>query len=191
MTRRQARELRTLANEVRVADQPFQQPCADGVECLDSRHVEQDALRTMGFDPVEVLVLPRIVALIIAVPLLTFLGAMAALYGAELVCTLYGGMEPEIFLSRLREAISAQTFAVGMIKAPFMALVIGLVACVEGFEVEGSAASLGQEPRRRWSNRSSSSSCSTASSPCSSPRSGCDDARQRNRDQRARPHRRL
>ena len=105
---------------------------------------EIDALRTMGFDPVEVLVLPRIVALIVAVPLLTFLGAMAALYGAELVCTLYGGMEPEIFLSRLREAISAQTFAVGMIKAPFMALVIGLVACVEGFEVEGSAASLGQ-----------------------------------------------
>ena len=46
MTRRQARELRTLAYEVRVADQPFQQPCADGVECLDSRHVEQDALRT-------------------------------------------------------------------------------------------------------------------------------------------------
>ena len=106
---------------------------------------EIDALRTMGFDPVEVLVLPRIVALIIAVPLLTFLGAMAALYGAELVCTLYGGMEPEIFLSRLREAISAQTFAVGMIKAPFMALIIGLVACVEGFEVEGSAASLGQK----------------------------------------------
>jgi len=106
---------------------------------------EIDALRTMGFDPVEVLVLPRIVALIIAVPLLTFLGAMAALYGAGLTCWLYGGMDPEIFLSRLREAISVDTFSVGMIKAPFMALTIGLVACVEGFEVEGSAASLGQK----------------------------------------------
>jgi phospholipid/cholesterol/gamma-HCH transport system permease protein len=106
---------------------------------------EIDALRTMGFDPVEVLVLPRIVALVIAVPLLTFLGAMAALYGAGLVCWLYGGMTPDVFLERLREAISVPTFVVGMIKAPFMALVIGLVACVEGFEVDGSAASLGQK----------------------------------------------
>jgi phospholipid/cholesterol/gamma-HCH transport system permease protein len=104
---------------------------------------EIDALCTMGFDPVEVLVLPRIIALVIAVPLLTFLGAMAALYGAGLVCWLYGGMTPDIFLERLREAISVPTFLVGMIKAPFMALVIGLVACVEGFEVDGSAASLG------------------------------------------------
>jgi len=104
---------------------------------------EIDALRTMGFDPVEVLVLPRIVALVIALPLLTFLGSMAALYGAGLVCWLYGGMTPDIFLERLREAIWLPTFAVGMIKAPFMALTIGLVACVEGFNVEGSAASLG------------------------------------------------
>ena len=105
---------------------------------------EIDALRTMGFDPVEILVLPRIVALVLAVPMLTFLGAMAALYGAGLVCWLYGGMTPDIFLARLREAVWLPTFAVGMIKAPFMALLIGLVACVEGFEVDGSAASLGQ-----------------------------------------------
>ena len=104
---------------------------------------EIDALRTMGLDPIEVLVLPRIIALVIALPLLTFLGSMAALYGAGLVCWLYGGMAPEIFLQRLREAIWLPTFEVGLIKAPFMALVIGLVACVEGFEVEGSAASLG------------------------------------------------
>jgi phospholipid/cholesterol/gamma-HCH transport system permease protein len=104
---------------------------------------EIDALRTMGFEPVEVLVLPRIVALVLAVPMLTFLGSMAALYGAGLVCWLYGGMTPDVFLARLREAIWLPTFAVGMIKAPFMALVIGLVACVEGFEVDGSAASLG------------------------------------------------
>jgi phospholipid/cholesterol/gamma-HCH transport system permease protein len=104
---------------------------------------EIDALRTMGLDPVEVLVLPRVVALVLAMPMLTFLGAMAALYGAGLVCWLYGGMTPDVYLSRLREAISVPTFAVGMIKAPFMALLIGLVACVEGFEVDGSAASLG------------------------------------------------
>jgi len=104
---------------------------------------EIDALRTMGLDPVEVLVLPRVIALVLAVPMLTFLGSMAALYGAGLVCWLYGGMAPQIYLERLREAIWLPTFEVGMIKAPFMALTIGLVACTEGFEVDGSAASLG------------------------------------------------
>jgi phospholipid/cholesterol/gamma-HCH transport system permease protein len=104
---------------------------------------EIDALRTMGFDPIEVLILPRIIALIIGVPILTFLGSMAALYGGGLVAWLYGGIMPEIFLQRLKEAISLQTFEVGIIKAPFMALVIGVVACVEGMNVKGSAESLG------------------------------------------------
>ena len=106
---------------------------------------EIDALRTMGFDPVEVLILPRILALIIGVPILTFLGSMAALYGGGLVCWLYGGIDPDIFLSRLKEAIALNTFEVGMIKAPFMALVIGAVACVEGLAVKGSAESLGRQ----------------------------------------------
>jgi phospholipid/cholesterol/gamma-HCH transport system permease protein len=106
---------------------------------------EVDALRTMGFDPVEVLILPRIVALVIAVPILTFLGSMAALYGGGVVCWAYGGIEPPVFLSRLQEAISVETFEVGILKAPFMALVIGVVACVEGLQVQGSAESLGEQ----------------------------------------------
>jgi phospholipid/cholesterol/gamma-HCH transport system permease protein len=97
----------------------------------------------MGLDPVEVLVLPRIVAIVIAVPILTFLGAMAALYGGGLVSWLYGGISPDVFIARLREAITIDHFQVGMIKAPFMALMIGIVACVEGLEVKGSAESLG------------------------------------------------
>jgi phospholipid/cholesterol/gamma-HCH transport system permease protein len=104
---------------------------------------EVDALQTMGFDPTEVLILPRIVALIIGVPILTFLGSMSALYGGGLICWLYGGISPDIFLSRLKEAIDLSTFEVGMIKAPFMALVIGVVACVEGMAVKGSSESLG------------------------------------------------
>ncbi len=104
---------------------------------------EIDALHTMGFDPVEVLILPRIVALIIAVPILTFLGSMAALYGGGLVAWLYGGIDPDIFLQRLKEAITLDHFKVGLIKAPFMALIIGVVACVEGLNVKGSAESLG------------------------------------------------
>jgi phospholipid/cholesterol/gamma-HCH transport system permease protein len=106
---------------------------------------EIDALRTMGFDPIEVLILPRIVALVIAVPVLTFLGSMAALYGGGVVSWLYGGIEPPVFLSRLRQAVSIGTFEVGIIKAPFMALVVGIVACVEGLQVQGSAESLGAQ----------------------------------------------
>jgi phospholipid/cholesterol/gamma-HCH transport system permease protein len=104
---------------------------------------EVDALRTMGFDPVEVLILPRVLVLIVALPVLTFLGSMAALYGGGLVAWLYGGMSPEIYISRLEEAITLTHFKVGMIKAPFMGLVIGVVACAEGLLVKGSAESLG------------------------------------------------
>jgi len=104
---------------------------------------EIDALRTMGVDPVATLLLPRVIALVIALPLLSFLGSMAALYGGGLVAWLYGGMSPEIFMARLREAISLTHFKVGLIKAPFMALAIGVVACAEGLNVKGSAESLG------------------------------------------------
>jgi phospholipid/cholesterol/gamma-HCH transport system permease protein len=105
---------------------------------------EIDALRTMGFDPVDVLILPRMMALVIGLPILAFLGGLAALYGGGLVAWLYGGVDPDAFLSRLREAISINHFIVGIVKAPVMALVIGIVACVEGLAVEGSAESLGQ-----------------------------------------------
>lgn len=106
---------------------------------------EVDALRTMGLDPVSILLLPRVVALVVALPLLTFLGSVAALYGGGLVAWLYGGMSPEIFVARLKEAISVTHFKVGMIKAPFMALAIGVVACAEGLKVKGSAESLGRQ----------------------------------------------
>ncbi len=106
---------------------------------------EIDALSTMGLDPIEVLILPRIVALVCALPILTFIGSMAALYGGGLVAWFYGGMGPEIFIARLHDAVSVNSFEVGMIKAPFMASVIGIVACSEGLRVKGSAESLGKQ----------------------------------------------
>jgi len=106
---------------------------------------EIDALSTMGLDPIEVLMLPRVLALICALPILSFIGAMAALYGGGLVAWFYGGMGPAIFLARLHEAVSVTHFEVGIIKAPFMALVIGIVACSEGLRVKGSAESLGKQ----------------------------------------------
>ena len=109
---------------------------------------EIDALRTMGIDPAEVLLMPRVVALIIAMPILTFLGSLAALFGGGLVAWLYGGMSPLIYLARLHGAVSIDDFAVGMIKAPVMALVIGVVACSEGMRVKGSAESLGLQTTR-------------------------------------------
>jgi phospholipid/cholesterol/gamma-HCH transport system permease protein len=104
---------------------------------------EIDALTTMGLDPIAVLILPRVMALVISVPILTFLGSMSALYGGGVVAWAYGGMSSDIYIARLQEAITLDHFKVGMIKAPFMALVIGIVACLEGLKVRGSAESLG------------------------------------------------
>lgn len=106
---------------------------------------EIDALRVMGLDPIEVLVVPRILALVISLPILTFISAMSGLTGAALVAWLYGGIGIDTFLARLQSVITWKHFAVGLIKAPFMAFVIGLIASIEGLAVKGSAESLGRQ----------------------------------------------
>jgi phospholipid/cholesterol/gamma-HCH transport system permease protein len=106
---------------------------------------EIDALRTMGLDPMEVLIVPRLLALIVAMPILTFIASMAGLLGGGLVAWVYGDVSPDVFLARLQNAVKFNTFMVGMIKAPVMALVIGLIAAIEGAAVKGSAESLGQQ----------------------------------------------
>ncbi|MBB3929142.1 phospholipid/cholesterol/gamma-HCH transport system permease protein [Kaistia hirudinis] len=104
---------------------------------------EIDALKVIGLDPNEVLVLPRILALIIALPLLTFIADLSALIGGGLVSWIYVGLPPSAFIMRLRDAVALNTLFVGLIKAPFMALIIGIIAANEGFRVQGSAESLG------------------------------------------------
>lgn len=106
---------------------------------------EVDAIQVMGLNPVEVLVIPRLLALIIALPILTFIANLAALAGAGVVSWLYIGISMSTFLDRLNSAIDVQTLMIGISKAPFMALIVGLVSCVEGMKVKGSAESLGRQ----------------------------------------------
>ncbi len=106
---------------------------------------EIDAMRTLGIDPIETLVLPRILALIVALPLLVFLADIMCLAGGAMMAKLYMALDTPIFLQRLNSAVSAKHLYVGLIKAPFAALVIGLVGCLEGMRVEGSAESLGTQ----------------------------------------------
>ncbi len=105
---------------------------------------EIDAMRVIGLNPIEVLVAPRVLALIIALPCLAFIANMAAIAGGALVSVVYVGIPLETFLQRLNEGVYVRTFLVGVAKAPFMALIIAVVACMEGMKVEGSTDSLGR-----------------------------------------------
>ncbi len=106
---------------------------------------EIDALTVMGLRPVEILIVPRILALIISVPLLTFIADMSGIFGGMMMSWAYAGINPARFLTLLRDAIILHTFTSGLIKAPFMGLIIGLISCVEGLAVAGSAESLGRQ----------------------------------------------
>jgi phospholipid/cholesterol/gamma-HCH transport system permease protein len=136
------RELGVLLTSIMVAGRSGSSFTAE-IGSMKMRE-EVDALQTMGLDPVEVLVLPRMIALLIGLPLLTFISSMAAISGGAVVAFFYGGVSFDTFFARLQNIIGFNTFMVGMIKAPFMALVIGMIACIEGFAVRGSAESLGQ-----------------------------------------------
>lgn len=105
---------------------------------------ELDAIRTMGLDPIEVLVLPRIKALLLTLPLLTFLSTMAGLLGGMAVCNWSLGISPEMFINRLNDELSPRHFWLGMSKAPVFAMVIGLIGCLEGFKAESNAQSVGE-----------------------------------------------
>jgi phospholipid/cholesterol/gamma-HCH transport system permease protein len=105
---------------------------------------EVDALQVMGLDPHKVLLLPRVLALVIGLPLLAFIAAAAGLAGASVVAYIYGDIPFATFFDRLRDAVTLKTFLTGLIKAPFMAAIIGLIACLEGMAVGGSSESLGR-----------------------------------------------
>ncbi|HBF32725.1 ABC transporter permease [Rhizobium sp.] len=138
----QLREIGVLLTAIMVAGRSGSAITAE-IGAMKMRE-EVDALKVIGLNPIGVLVLPRIIALVIVLPLLTVIANFAALYGAAVVTWAYSGITFQVFLSRLHDAVDYTTLAAGLIKAPFMAVVISIVAAVEGMKVGGSAESLGQ-----------------------------------------------
>ena len=104
---------------------------------------EIDAIRTLGLDPIEVLVLPRTLALLVSMPLLTFVGMLAGIVGGGVVCALVLDISPTLFITRFHETTAVKHFWVGMAKAPIFAFLIAAIGCLEGFKVSGSAESVG------------------------------------------------
>ena len=105
---------------------------------------EIDALRALGLDPIEVLVLPRTIALIIFMPILAFMAAILGVIGGGVVAATAMEISPVFFVGRLQDTIALSNFWVGIIKAPFFAFVIAIIGCYQGMEVAGSSESLGQ-----------------------------------------------
>jgi len=108
---------------------------------------EVDAMRTLGLDPIEVLVLPRVIAMIIMLPLLGLLCNVTALIGGGLMSWVELGVSPDMFVTRFYENTDVWHLIVGMVKAPIFGFVIALIACWQGFQVAASADSVGQRTR--------------------------------------------
>ncbi|MBI1245531.1 MAG: MlaE family lipid ABC transporter permease subunit [Alphaproteobacteria bacterium] len=104
---------------------------------------EVDAMRTLGLDPMETLVLPRLIALAIALPMLVFYADAMALAGGAVMVIVGLDLSLAQFFEQLAGAVTLPTFAIGLIKAPVFAVLIGMVACYEGLKVAGSAESVG------------------------------------------------
>jgi len=104
---------------------------------------EIDAIRTLGLSPTELLVVPRVIALLISLPMLTFLAMVCGIVGGGVVCALSLDISPAMFLSLMQADIGVQHFLVGMVKAPIFAFFIASIGCLEGFKVTGSAESVG------------------------------------------------
>lgn len=105
---------------------------------------EVDAIRTLGMDPIDLLVIPRILALLLTLPLLTFVAMIAGLLGGMTVGAYGLDISPQQYMARMQSTIEARHFWVGLSKAPIFALIIGLVGCLEGLQVEGTAQSVGE-----------------------------------------------
>ena len=107
-------------------------------------NLEVDAMSTMGLNPIEVLVLPRIIALVLTMPLLVFFADLMGLLGGGLACWLFLDFTLSQYLDRVQDVVAVGHFWVGLIKAPVFAFVVAIVGCYEGLQVTGSAESVGK-----------------------------------------------
>ena len=105
---------------------------------------EIDAMRALGLDPIAILVAPRVLALMLMLPILGVIANFSGLIGGALMSWIELGVSPGVFQSRLASNTGIWHLGVGLIKAPFFALIIGIVGCFEGIQVEGNAESLGR-----------------------------------------------
>ena len=105
---------------------------------------EIDAIRVQGLSPVVLLVLPRVLAMQISLPILTFVGMLSGVAGGMLVCALVLDISPQVFMDTFADDIPVRHFFIGMAKAPVFAFLIAVIGCLEGFKVEGSAQSVGE-----------------------------------------------
>ncbi|MFC3714832.1 ABC transporter permease [Luteimonas soli] len=105
---------------------------------------EVDAIRTLGLDPIDLLVIPRVLALLVMLPLLTFIAMIAGLLGGMSVGAFSLDIPPQAYYARMHDTIELRHFLVGMSKAPLFAIVIGLIGCLEGLQVKGTAQSVGE-----------------------------------------------
>ena len=106
-------------------------------------HEEIDAMRTLALDPMEILVLPRLLALTLMMPILTFYADVMGLLGGMVISWLSLDISPLQFIERAHDAVMGWDMAVGIIKAPIFGIIIALTGCYEGLMVQGSAESVG------------------------------------------------
>jgi phospholipid/cholesterol/gamma-HCH transport system permease protein len=104
---------------------------------------ETDAIRTLGLSPMDVLVLPRVIALMVAMPLLVFIGDLMSLSGAIVVADSMLDVTPTTFIARLRDGLDIAHPLVGLAKAPVFALVIAVIGCRMGMSVERDTRAVG------------------------------------------------
>lgn len=140
------REMGVLITAIMVAGRSGSAYTAE-IGVMQTRE-EVDALKVMGIEPMQVLVVPRVIALVITLPLLTFFADIMGLIGGGAIAQFLLDVSPTQYLTRLPQVVDGQDLFVGLFKAPVFAFFIAIIGCMHGLRVTGSAASVGRETTR-------------------------------------------
>ena len=140
------REMGVLITSIMVAGRSGSAFTAE-IGVMQTRE-EVDALKVMGIEPMQVLVAPRVIALVITLPLLTFFADIMGLIGGAAISLFLLDVSPTQYLTRLPQVIDSSDFFVGLFKAPVFAFFIAIIGCMHGLRVSGSAESVGRETTR-------------------------------------------